>query len=381
MRRRWRPEILAAWCLAAMAPPIAAAELAPPSPTLTATGRAAIYHDDLAGARERAVRAALVRGLERYGGLRIESSSLIKKGELIDREIRAHTHGYVRSFEVLDTRRDGDELVVTVRLTVAEKPIEESFRRMMSATTTLLLVRETNLGQPIEGQILAAILADPFFTTQVVVPSAEHLERAGQGLGESFFKAPDPATGKELGLRAMAGVVIVAWADTRQLASDSATLGYDVDAAVLRPVVAAAGNLAILSGQSGQEIAAQRFDDVRASDATDPARAGREALHALAERMRDFVVAKLSEYVHELGFALRIVVRGEAAADGARRVAGVLEATRWVEHVELVREQAGETVLEARCREKPVYVVEELRQAPELRVVRFDAPAGEVEVR
>ena len=84
MKRNWRPRILAAvtvGCLAAA--PSAAAELPSPEPTLTATGRAAIYHDDTAGARERAVHAALIRGLERYGGLRIESSTLIKKGELI----------------------------------------------------------------------------------------------------------------------------------------------------------------------------------------------------------------------------------------------------------------------------------------------------------
>lgn len=360
---------------------VAAAELEPPDPTLVATGRATIYHDDVAGARERAVQAALVRGLERYGGLRIEASTLIKKGELIDREVRAHTHGYVRSFEVVESRRDGAELVVTVRLTVAEQPMAESFRRLMSATTTLLLVREANLGQPVAGQILPAILADPFFTSQLVVPSPEQLAAAGQRLPEAFFKAPDAAGVKELGLRMMAGVLIVAWADTRQMASDADALGYEVDAAVTRPVVTARGNLTILSGQTGHTLASHRFDDVRAADATDVVRAGREALHQLAARMREFVVVKLTEYVAELGFPLRVVVRGDAAREGARRVAGVLAATRWVDHVELVRETAGEAILQATCREKPLYVVQELRQAPELRVVRFDAAAAEVEVR
>ena len=43
---------------------IRADTLETPEPELTATGRATIYQDDLAGARERAVQAALVRGLE-----------------------------------------------------------------------------------------------------------------------------------------------------------------------------------------------------------------------------------------------------------------------------------------------------------------------------
>lgn len=85
---------------------VAAAAPALPSPTLTVSGRATIYHDDLAGARERAVEGALIRALEQYAGIRIEATTLIKKGELIDREVRANTHGFVRSFEVLNTTRE-----------------------------------------------------------------------------------------------------------------------------------------------------------------------------------------------------------------------------------------------------------------------------------
>ena len=136
MKRNWRPRILAAvtvGCLAAA--PSAAAELPSPEPTLTATGRAAIYHDDVAGARERAVHAALIRGLERYGGLRIESSTLIKKGELIDREVRAHTRGYVRSYEVLESRREGDELGWTTCTKSARAERNMVLARMASTWT------------------------------------------------------------------------------------------------------------------------------------------------------------------------------------------------------------------------------------------------------
>lgn len=375
---RW----LAAGCLVAVLPAITPAdELQPPSPTLAVSGRAAIYHEDLAGARERAVRAALVRGLERYAGLRIEASTLIRKGELIDREVRAHTHGYVRSFEVVDSRRDGGEMVVEVRLTVAEEPVAASFRRLMSATTTLLLVREANLGRPVDGQILPAMLADPFFTTDLVVPPAERLAELAAKVPESFYGKPDPATAKELGLRWLAGVILVVRADTRKLDGGAGSLGYDVDPAVLRPVVAADGDLTLLDGGSGRVLASRRFEDVRGSDNACAERAGREALTALAVEMRGFVVERLSAHVRELGHPLRVVARGAAAADGGRGVVRLLETTRWVERVEVVRQAAGEAVLQATCRENPFYVVEELRQSPEIRVVRFDAGLGEVEVR
>jgi len=373
---------LAAGCLIAALPAIASADgLQPPPPALEVSGRAAIYHEDLAGARERAVRAALIRGLERYAGLRIEASTLIRKGELIDREVRAHTHGYVRSFEVVDSRRDGGEMVVEVRLTVAEEPVAASFRRLMSATTTLLLVREANLGRPIEGQILPAMLADPFFTTDLVVPPAERLAELSSKVPAGFYGKPDPGTAKELGLRWLAGVIVAVRADTRELDGGAGSLGYDLDPSVLRPVAAAAGDLTILDGRSGRVLASRRFEDVRASDAAGAERAGRQALTALAGEMRAFVVERLSAHVRELGYPLRVVARGAAAAEGGRRLAQVLETTRWVERVEHLREQAGEAVLQATCRENPFYVVEELRQAPEIRVVRFDAGLGEVEVR
>ena len=371
---------MAAW-LAAALPAFAGSEMPSPSPTLEVAGRATIYHDDLAGARERAVRAALLRGLERYAGLRIEASTLIEKGELIDREMRARTQGYVESFDVLGSRRDGGEMVVDVRLTVAEQPVESSFRRLMSATTTLLLVREANLGKPIDGQILPAMLTDPFFTTDLVVPSVDRLDDLASRVPGGFFRAADPRTAKELGLRWMAGVILVARADTRKIGSKAEALGYDLDPSVLRPVVAADGNLTILDGHTGRVIAEHRFEDVRGSDSMCFERAGREALAALAEQMRTFVVDRLSVHIRELGHPLRVVVQGPAAKDGGRRVAEVLESTRWVEEVERVREAPGEAVLEAVCRENPYYVVEELRQAPELQIVRFDAGRGEVEVR
>jgi hypothetical protein len=36
---------------------------------------------------------------------------------------------------------------------------------------------------------------------------------------------------------------------------------------------------------------------------------------------------------------------------------------------------------QARCRENPLYVVEELRRVPELEILHFEAGRGEVEVR
>lgn len=377
------PPVIVVVALAALASGVvvsAGEDLEPPSPVLTVTGRAAIYHEDVPGARERAVRAALTRALERYAGLRIEASTLISKGTLVDREVRAHTHGWVRSFEVLDERRDGDELEVEVRVTVAEAPVEETFGRLVPATTTLLLAHETNLGRPVEGRILASILDDPFVGSELVVPPPETAESAAGRVPERFYGAPDPETARELGLRYQVGLLVVARAATTQLDTGPDSLGYEVDPAVLRPVVAAEGDVTVLDARSGRVLASRRFDDIRGSDASDPSRAGVEALHELAAEAKAFVVDALSRHVRELGFPLRVVVTGPQASDGAPRVRQILETTRWVESVALAEESSGRTVLEATCKEKPTYVVEELRQAPEIEITGFDAAAGEVEV-
>lgn len=358
-----------------------AAGVGAPSPEVVATGEATIYHGDLAGARERAVRAGLLRALERYAGLRIEASTLISRGELIGREVKAHTHGFVSSFEVVDERRDGDQLVVTLRVTVAESPVEESLRHYLPATTVLLLARETNLGRPVEGQILGAVLSDPFVRGSLVVPAAETLTGANAAAPANLYSGPDPDAVRELGLRFLSGLVVVANASTRELDTSAESLGYAVEPSVLRPVAAASGNIWVLDGRTGETIASRRFDDVRGSDATDAERAGAEALASLGDEMKRFIVDVLSRHVSELGFPLRVIVTGPQAAGGAPRVRQVLETTRWVESVELTEEGPGRSVLEVTCRERPVYVVEELRQASEVEIVRFSAAAAEAEVR
>lgn len=382
-KRRGRPALrclICLCCLWTLGTGAWAQALKAPEPVVTATGRATIYHDDLAGARERAVQAALVRGLEHYAGLRIEASTLIKKGELIDREVRAFTQGHVEAFEVLADERQGQEMVVTVRLWVAEEPVAASLRRLMSATTTLLLVNERNLGAPVRGQILAAILADPFFESALVVPPAERLEELASRMRVTYYEKPDPTTTRELGLRYLASLVLVASAETRALDSGADTLGYAVEESVVRPVVEAYGNLTILEARNGRTVATRRFDDLRGSDATSEERAGREALLRLADAMRAFVVESLTTYVRELGFPLRVVVEGPAAAGGAERVVQILEGTRWVQRVEVVREEPGRTVLDASCQENPLYIVEELRNAPEVNIVRYDRDLAEVVV-
>ena len=214
-----------------------------------------------------------------------------------------------------------------------------------------------------------------------MVPPAQRLRALASSVGRRYYDQPDPGTTQELGLRWLAGLVLVASAETEALDTSAGSLGYEVDASVLRPVVEARGNLSILDARTGRTLVTRRFDDVRGSDSSSPERAGRQALHRLADEMRRFVVERLTTYVEELGFPLRVVIRGSAAKDGGAKVRDLLEATRWVERVELAKEDGQRTHLEVTCRENPFYVVEELRGGGSVEVLRFDRARGEVEVR
>jgi len=133
----------------------AASVLQAPSPVVTVTGRAAIYHGDLAGARERAVRAALVRALERYAGLRIEelghplwvtvSGAVAADGAAAVRQILKNTR-WVRKVTI--AREEPSRTVLQVVCTENPAYVVEGLRqeptfhiRRFDAAATALQVR------------------------------------------------------------------------------------------------------------------------------------------------------------------------------------------------------------------------------------------------
>lgn len=354
-------------------PPASAPSLSAGS-WLEASGSATVYHGDLAGARDRAVAAALLRGLERHGGLRVEAATLLRQGELVDREMRTRTRGFVTDHELVAERREGDQLTVEVRLRVAELPEGAAFAEIARAASTLLVVCERNFGQPAGRSLVTPLLAAPFL-------AAPHAVAAGDEAVCAFAGDLPPGTVRTLADGAAAATVVVAALDSATVPSGPGSLGYAVDRSALRPVAAASGTVTLYAGGSGERLAGLAVDDVRGSDAARPERAGEEALVRAGERMRDFVVERLADRVAGEGYPLRVVVRGERAQRGAAALVATLESSRWVERVELVAEAPDRAELRAVCRERPARMVAELRGDPELEIVRFDAGMGLVEVR
>lgn len=112
--------ILAATALAsvalALALPAGRARAAEPA-TVEASGEAAITGNRIL-ARERALEDALRNAVEQAAGTLVSSETRVKDHQLVSDKILTRASGYVTSYEVLETRQDGQAIRVRVRAKV-----------------------------------------------------------------------------------------------------------------------------------------------------------------------------------------------------------------------------------------------------------------------
>lgn len=89
--------------------------------TVTATGTAAILHNDAAQARDRAVEGALRAAVERVVGTMVDSESLVKNNELLSDKIYTQTRGYISTYKVLSEKADRDSNIYSVSVEAVVK--------------------------------------------------------------------------------------------------------------------------------------------------------------------------------------------------------------------------------------------------------------------
>jgi hypothetical protein len=116
-----RLPVLAA--LLALGPALAAAAPAPapaadPTVEVEATGEAAVVGGSQAAARDRATEDALRRAVEQAAGTLVSSQTEVRDSQLVSDRILTHARGYVRHYDVLETRREGGTVVVRIKARV-----------------------------------------------------------------------------------------------------------------------------------------------------------------------------------------------------------------------------------------------------------------------
>ncbi|OIO03072.1 hypothetical protein COY52_11705 [Candidatus Desantisbacteria bacterium CG_4_10_14_0_8_um_filter_48_22] len=77
-----------------------------------------VLNDDVASARERALNLAQRRAVELVVGVFVNAATLVGKAELVDNQIFSKTNGYVKKYEVLSEKREGDALKMKVKALV-----------------------------------------------------------------------------------------------------------------------------------------------------------------------------------------------------------------------------------------------------------------------
>ncbi len=82
--------------------------------TVKATGTAAIFHGDVAQARDKAIDNALRTAVERVVGTMVDSESMVNNNELISDKIYTRTTGYISGYKILSEKKDTDLNIYSV---------------------------------------------------------------------------------------------------------------------------------------------------------------------------------------------------------------------------------------------------------------------------
>ncbi len=93
--------------------------------TTDAVGQGAIEGPDLSAARERAKDDALRNCVQQVATTIVTAASEADQAQLLSDRIYSHSTGYVRRFQVLEDRRDGNTWVTKLRCAVSEGKLDE----------------------------------------------------------------------------------------------------------------------------------------------------------------------------------------------------------------------------------------------------------------
>ena len=117
---------------------------------ITAEGVATITTDP-AAARDKAIEDALRRAVEQAVGSMVESETAIENYQLLSDKIYSHSSGYVKNFDVVSEKREGNLLRVTVSASVSSGDLSSELgaigllQRRMKNPRVMIMIAEDNI--------------------------------------------------------------------------------------------------------------------------------------------------------------------------------------------------------------------------------------------
>lgn len=142
-----------------------------------AEGIAAIFNEDIARARDEALRDAFRRAIEKQLGLFLDAKTIMENHQIIKDKIYTQVQGYIKSYEVINEWRDNDIYHIVIKASTFYDLIKAdvvnlaiTIKEVIGNPRVLVLISETNLGKSQPFSIVEAelrqILADKgFFLT------------------------------------------------------------------------------------------------------------------------------------------------------------------------------------------------------------------------
>lgn len=130
-----------------------------------AEGVGAILGEDLARARDEALRDARRRAVEQAVGTFIQAQTMVENFEIIEDSILSQADGYVTSEQILSERRDGNLYRVRIQAEVDHLRIEGDLSLLIHKAHNpqiMIVISETNLGDPVPFSTVEAQMRQIF---------------------------------------------------------------------------------------------------------------------------------------------------------------------------------------------------------------------------
>jgi len=156
------------WLLVATA---LAAGKQPDFVTQEATGEAAIVGGDKDSAKRQALKAAQREAVEQVVGSRITAQTLAANNQLISDKILSRTDGYVRKYDIVDTKEEDGAMKVTIRAQVGTGQLDKDVQAVQALIQQLgnrkmiILLQEqtvTSNQTSLNTQTMATVLTEAF---------------------------------------------------------------------------------------------------------------------------------------------------------------------------------------------------------------------------
>jgi hypothetical protein len=333
---------------------LAAAPASPPAAdqvrTAEATGEAALAGDPLA-ARGQAKDDALRNCVQQVATTIVTAATETDQAQLLSDRIYAHSVGYVRKFELLDDRQDGNTWVTRVRCEVSEAKLDEDLLafgiayRRAGMPRVLVLVAEQAIhatqasgwwqggGNVSDLRVVENAFMDRMEKSGFGFVDAEVLQ--GKVKLEVIGADPNLQQAREIGVKSGAEVVVIGRAIAKPFGE------MKIDDGVLYSAVANVSARAVRT-DTGEVIAAAEFT-TRTGQAFEQTTAGRAALSEAGRHLARELFSRIGRvWVKEQSGVRRVAMAVRGVDDYARLAAFKSALVNGVRGVKDVQERSME---------------------------------------